>query len=281
MNRARVLLQAVLFVAVAIVALIATGPLVGLMAATLGRSVVPVWAYSGVFSVLLSAITAVALMLDRTGFRSLGLVPTRERTRECVFGFLLGTLLFAALALVRGASVEATWTFAGPKGVGAACLGIVTAFLMLFPEELLFRGYAFQRLVAAAGAWPGILISAVLFGIYHVAGSGMWGIGAFFQFAMPALGGVVFGWIAVRTRGLALPIGLHLGGNWVQASVLSFQPNSDVVPATLWTARLTDLEMRSLYAPDLTTHLPFIVAILLAAMATRLIVNRQSAITNE
>lgn len=275
------LLKALLFVAAAIAALIASGPLVGFAGAVFGLATVPMWAYAGAFSVLLLACTAVALALDRTGFSSLGLAPTRDRIRECVFGFVLGALLFAVLALVRGATVGATWTFQGPSAVGDAAFGIVTAFLMLFPEELLFRGYAFRRLVAAAGAWPAIAISAVLFGIYHVAGSGMWGIGAFFQLAMPALGGVVFGWIAVRTKGLALPIGLHLGGNWVQASVLSFRPNSDVLPAALWSARLTDLELRSLYTPDLGTHVPFIATMLLAAMAVRVIVNRQPSIAHE
>ena len=275
------LLKALLFVAAAIAALIASGPLIGFAGAVFGLATVPMWAYAGAFSVLLLACTAVALALDRTGFSSLGLAPTRDRIRECVFGFVLGALLFAVLALVRGATVGATWTFQGPSAVGDAAFGIVTAFLMLFPEELLFRGYAFRRLVAAAGAWPAIAISAVLFGIYHVAGSGMWGIGAFFQLAMPALGGVVFGWIAVRTKGLALPIGLHLGGNWVQASVLSFRPNSDVLPAALWSARLTDLELRSLYTPDLGTHVPFIATMLLAAMAVRVIVNRQPSIAHE
>lgn len=264
-------LKALLFIAVAAVALIATGPLVSLVAAIAGTSEVPVWAYSGAFSVLLLASTAVALVLDRTGFRSLGLVPTRERIRECVFGFAVGAVLFAVLALVRGARVEAAWTFAGPNGVAAACVGIVTAFLLLIPEELLFRGYAFQRLVSAVGAWPGILISAVLFGVYHVVGSGMWGIGAFFQLAMPAAGGVVFGWTAVRTKGLALPIGLHLGGNWVQASVLSFQAQSDVLPATLWTARVTDFQLQSLYAPEFSTHVPYIATMLLAMMAVRVV----------
>jgi len=265
------LLKALLFIAVAVVALIATGPLVGLVAAITGTSGVPVWAYSGAFSVLLLTSTAAALVLDRTGFRSLGLVPTRERVRECVFGFMVGALLFAGLALVRGARVEVAWTFAGPNGVATACVGVIIAFLLLLPEELLFRGYAFQRLVSAVGAWPGILISAVLFGVYHVVGSGMWGIGAFFQLAMPAVGGVVFGWTAVRTKGLALPIGLHLGANWVQASVLSFQPQSAVLPATLWTARVTNLQLRSLYAPDLGTHVPFVATMLLATMAVRVL----------
>ena len=275
------LLKAFLFVAAAIAALIATGPLISLAGAVFGLATVPMWAYSGVFSVLLLACTAVALRLDGTGLRSLGLAPTRDRIRECLFGFVLGALLFAALALVRGATVGATWTFAGPSALAAAAFGIIIAFLMLFPEELLFRGYAFQRLVAAAGAWPAIAISAVLFGIYHVAGSGMWGIGAFFHFAMPTLGGVVFGWLAVRSRGLALPIGLHLGGNWIQLSVLSLHPSSNLSPATLWSARLPDPALRALYAPDLTTHLPFIVTLLVAATIARVALTRHSPIGNE
>ncbi len=260
------LLKALVFIAVAVVALMAVGPLVSLAAAITGPSDVPVWAYSGAFSILLLAGTGVALGLDRTGFGSLGLVPTRERVRECVFGFLIGAVLFAVLALVRAARVEASWTFAGAEGLATAGAGILVAFLVLLPEELLFRGYAFQRLVSVVGAWPGILVSALVFGVYHVVGSGMWGIGAFFQFAMPAVGGGVFGWTAVRTKGLALPIGLHLGGNWVQASVLSFQPDADVLPMTLWTAPVTNLQSQSLYAPDMGTHVPYIAAMFVATM---------------
>jgi uncharacterized protein len=118
-------------------------------------------------------------------------------------------------------------------------------------------------------------MSAGLFGVYHVAGSGMWGIGAFFTFAMPALGGLLLGWTAVRTNGLALPIGLHIGGNWVQASVLSFQSHGEASPATLWTARLTDTQLQTLYAPELVTHLPFIVAMVMAAIAVRSTLRRQ------
>ena len=264
------ILKAITFVAVAIVMSIATGLVAGFVAAMTGTSNVPVWAYSAVFSTLLLTATAFALALDRSSFTSLGLVPTRARIREFGLGFAVGGFLFAALALARGASVGAVWTFVGMNGVATACIGLLSGFLLLFPEELLFRGYAFQRLVSAVGAWPGILISAFLFGVYHVVGSGMWAAGAFFQLTMPAVGGVVFGWAAVRTKGLALPIGLHLGGNWVQASVLSFQPPSDAVPAALWTARVTEIQLRSLYAPDLSAHVPFIATMVVAAVAVRL-----------
>ena len=50
-------------------------------------------------------------------------------------------------------------------------------------------------------------------------------MGLVFQFLMPTIGGLLFAWAAIRSGGLALPIGLHLGGNWVQASVAVFGPH--------------------------------------------------------
>jgi hypothetical protein len=102
----------------------------------------------------------------------------------------------------------------------------------------------------------------------------MWGMGAFFTFAMPLCGGIVFGWASIRTRG-ALPIGLHLGGNWIQASVLSFRPASDAAaPSVLWTAYLTETQHRALYAPDLVAHLPYLATLVVAALPLRFVLTR-------
>ena len=261
------LLKPIVFVGVAIALLFAVGPIAGFVVEATGRSHVPVWIFAGTYSILLVAATALALRLDHARFSHLGLVPTAERIKECAFGFVVSAMLYVAVALVRGAQVGAQWTFAGSSAIPEACFGVIVAFLMLFPEELIFRGYAFQRVLSAVGAWPAILISALLFGAYHVVGSGMWGIGAFFQFAMPALGGVLFGWAAVRSKGLALPIGLHLGGNWVQASVLSVQPQSAGRPSTLWVGRVTDDQLQVLYAPEFSTHAPFMATMIVATVA--------------
>jgi membrane protease YdiL (CAAX protease family) len=268
------LLQAIIFVGVGCGLVIAAGPVVGILAATTGMSTVPVWTYAAVVTALLLAATVLALRWDGTGLHSLGFVPTRDRFRELALGLTLGAVLFALMAIVRGAMAGAEWTFSELNASLAA--GLVTALLFLLPEELLFRGYAFQRLVHAVGAWPGILMSAALFGLYHLAGSGMWGMGAFFQAAMPALGGVLFGWAAVRTRGLALPIGLHLGGNWVQSAVFSFRPHADGAPAAGWTAYLTDHQQQLLYAPDLSAHAPYIGAMLVAVVALRMVLRSAS-----
>jgi membrane protease YdiL (CAAX protease family) len=269
------LLKAAVFLVAAIGMLIASGPLVAVLVSMAGVRVLPAWAYACTFSTLLLAATGLALHFDGTGLARLGLVPTRKRVRELAVGLGLSVVLFGVLALVRGATIDAAWSFAGSGALSAAGSGLAIAFFLLLPEELLFRGYAFQRLVDAIGTWPGILFSALLFGIYHLAGSGMWGIGAFFQFAMPALGGVVFGWAAVRTRGLALPIGLHLGGNWVQFYLFSFQPQTAIGQTALWNATVTDAQQRILYAPDLGAQLPYIATLFAVAMAVHLAVQRQ------
>jgi membrane protease YdiL (CAAX protease family) len=194
---------------------------------------------------------------------------------ELVTGFAIGAALFVSLALARAWSVGATWTFAGLDASTSALAGLAVALLLLLPEELVFRGYAFRRLSDALGTGPAIAISAVLFGLYHVAGSGMWGVGALFQFAMPALGGTVFGWAAVRSGGLALPIGLHLGGNWAQASVLSFAAPSGSGPRALWTAQLSDVQQQYLLAPDLAPHLPYIITMCAGMLILRATLHRR------
>jgi uncharacterized protein len=258
--------KAVAFAVLAIGSILATGPLMGLVAGVAGLQQIPMWAYAGVCVTLLLALTAGALRVEGSSLRDLGLAPTHARIGELLFGCGVSALLFASIALVRGGLLGVEWKFAGLAAVPGACLGLVTALLLLLPEELIFRGFAFQRVIAAIGAWPTIVMSALLFGAYHAIGSQMWGMGLFFQIAMPTLGGMVFGWAAVRTRGLALPIGLHLGGNWVQVALVSFKPLQGTMPPTLWTARLSDAQLQALYAPDLLPHLPYIAALLTCAL---------------
>ena len=54
-----------------------------------------------------------------------------------------------------------------------------------------------------------------------------------------------------------LPLGLHLGGNWVQASVLRLGP-TDAPPSALFTAPLTTTQAQQLWSPDLLPHVPYL-----------------------
>ena len=103
-------------------------------------------------------------------------------------------------------------------------------------------------------------------------GSQNWGMGLGFQFLMPTIGGLLFAWAAVRSGGLALPLGLHLGGNWIQASVAVFAPQA--VPgaaeatAGLWRIPVSARDVQVLMAPDVLPRLPLLLAIATAAALT-------------
>ena len=255
------------FVVAAVAAIMAVGPVAGLVSGLFGIAPghpAAVWLFPVLVSAALFGVTWTALRVERDGLGSLGLVPTRQRAVEFGAGFAVAAVLFALVALVRGAAVGADWTFDAASGACAAIVGLPLAFVLMFPEELLFRGYAFRKAEALWGGPAALVVSSLLFGAYHVVGAGYWGAGALFLFAMPTLGGFVFGLAALRSGGLALPLGLHLGGNWVGASVLGLG-----VPegAALWAAPVDTAQAAWLMAPDLLPRLPYIVGVALLAVA--------------
>ena len=67
-------------------------------------------------------------------------------------------------------------------------------------EELLFRGYILDALNRLHGKWPAIIISSIIFGMVH-----------FDPFTMgtATIGGVIYGWIRVRTGSLVPVIVAH------------------------------------------------------------------------
>ena len=261
------------FLIAALVAVIGAGPVAGLATGVLGLASgdqlisgdqATRWLFPVLISSLLVVVSWIAVRREGLTLHALGIAPTRRRVAEFLVGFALATFFFIGVALLRGAQVGADWNLNLVPGVRAAIIGLPYAFVLLLPEELLFRGYAFKKATAVFGSPFALLLSSLLFGAYHVVGSGYWGIGAVFLFVMPALGGLLFGLAALRTGGLALPIGLHLGGNWVNMSVFGLGSPEG---AALWTAQLGDAQSAFLGAADLLPHLPYIIAVALLTLA--------------
>jgi len=275
MKRRRAFVKMVGFLVASLTAWLATGPLMGVIGGFVGglsRGLTGIAVHSTVCLVLLLAVSWLALRRDGESLAALGLTLNPRRALEFVCGFVATCVLFAGIALVRASSVGATWHFSGEGAFRATVIGAPIAFVLMAGEELVFRGYAFRQLVAACGPRAAVAASALVFGIYHLAQTGFrfWGIGAFWVIALPALGGIVFGVATLRTNGLALPLGLHLGGNWIQASVLSFAALGDGQPTALFVAPLTPAQVQQLWSPDLLPRAPYLVAMAVAGLLVAL-----------
>jgi membrane protease YdiL (CAAX protease family) len=192
------------------IAWIAPGPAIGVVNVHLGvafNGPAGTWLYVVVNLLLLLGISWLALRRDGESLATLGLSIDSRRLQEFACGVAITSALFAAAALARAHWIGATWRFEGLAGTWGALIGLPVAFLLMAGEELVFRGYGFRQLVAACGARTAVAASAIAFGVYHLAqtGFGMWGIGAFWVVALPALGGVVFGLAMIRTGGWPCP----------------------------------------------------------------------------
>ena len=130
----------------------------------------------------------------------------RQLAAGCGLGFVLLVIAVVAVALFGRLTFHATLTSHNLLRIPIVLLVLATGSLA---EELMFRGYPFQRLVEAIGSGGAILIFSMLFGFVHWMnpGANPWGL------LNTVLIGVVLSVAYLRTRALWLPWGLHFAWN--------------------------------------------------------------------
>jgi membrane protease YdiL (CAAX protease family) len=168
-------------------------------------------------------------------FRDLGFMFGRRWAIECLAGVFGGILLILAAALlVRGLD---GFHWVRTPDIGARQL-LAAAWPLLgvaFNEELFARGYPFQRLVEGAGPCVGQLVLAGLFALAHLNNPGMQGATLVWGMLNIGLAAILLGFCYLRTGSLALPIGLHVGWNWTQGSLLGFGVSGTTEFKGAWT----------------------------------------------
>ena len=173
-----------------------------------------------VFFLLL--VTWICVRLRRQPLSDVGLRLDAKWLRLVLFGLAFGSAqMLAVAALILGAGgVRFTLDAAG--GLTALAYGAWVFAWVALLEELLFRGFVFQRLVDGIGAHAALLLMAALFAIGHWGNPGMEGATELWASVDLALGGILLGLAYLRSGSLALPIGMHFGWNWIQGAWLGF-----------------------------------------------------------
>ena len=161
------------------------------------------------------ATTLSLLIWERQGW-DLGLfVPPAVALREFLLGSAWGAILISSAALLI------VWTTGvhHEPGRGFPWPELVAIFLpAVFHEELLFRGYLFQKLYRWK-RWVAILGIGFLFAALHLNNSAVSTIGL----ANTFIGGILLGLAYERFERLWFPIGLHLAWNVVSGPLLGHE----------------------------------------------------------
>jgi len=155
--------------------------------------------------------------MEREPFVEVGLRWKRRTPTELGQGFAV------AIALAGGATAIEFGIGAirfESKGAGdGSSLGMTLLMLSgllalgAATEEVLFRGYAFQRLVEGSNGTIAILVSSAVFGGLHIANPSATRLSTLNTVLAGALLGIAY----LKTRALWWPMGFHFGWNWALA----------------------------------------------------------------
>ncbi|MBI1751535.1 MAG: CPBP family intramembrane metalloprotease [Acidobacteria bacterium] len=173
--------------------------------------------------------------LEKRSFRDLGFHPGSRWLGELAAGGAIGILLILLTALLVKGLDGFHWERAAAVGPRQMLLAALMFLGVGFNEEIMSRGFPFQRLVEGAGPWVGQLVFAALFALMHWGNPGMHGATKVWATLNIGLAAILLGFCYLRTRSLALPIGVHLGWNWAQGSLLGFGVSGTTDIKGAWT----------------------------------------------
>lgn len=171
------------------------------------------------FFVVSVASSGLLLRWEGRSLRSLHLLPRAGRHWwQWACGTAAGIGLLLATAVITLFLTGDNWRVnyaLDPVYIGVVFMSCLWSSVV---QEFVFRGYPFQAMLDHYGIWKAQLFVAMPFALMHVQ-AGMPLPAILTTVLTTGLGSVLFGMAYVKTRHLALSIGLHAGWNFAQALI--------------------------------------------------------------
>jgi membrane protease YdiL (CAAX protease family) len=168
------------------------------------------------------------VFVDKKSFASLGW-ERKGYGSESATGLFMGPALLGISALLLLLSGHLQWTDINwdPQSLFVS-FGLLV--LIAFSEELVFRGYILNNLLASfPNKWIALAISAILFAAFHITNPGMNSL----AFANLFLAGLLLGINYIYTKNLWYSFLFHLSWNFFQGPLLGFRVSGLNLPSLL------------------------------------------------
>jgi len=173
----------------------------------------PKWAtgilIGSILSSLVMLITWLFLKYDDLTMHDLGLTFNSHSINKFILSLIIGIAFFGLFFLIYYWLTPITVISLDDVDVFKTIVVILLLFIALgVMEEIVFRGYFLKKLDGVIGVRGAIYVTSIAFGLYH-------GL-TFDSITGPAVWGLLYGVLAYWSKGLAVPIGFHVGVNVTQ-----------------------------------------------------------------
>ena len=197
-----------------------------------------IWSTVLLLPALLAVFKGLSSALDRKPLGAVGLAFCGSWRMELGLGLGIGSLMILAVGAVESALgvAQFSWGQLAPSpflGWGGALL--VLLFVAATNEELMFRGYPFQRLAESIGAPGAVAVFSALFGLVHLGNPNHTAVSTL----NTVLVGVPLSIGYLRTRALWMPVGIHFAWNFLQGFGLGLPISGFSVPLSVLNAQVS------------------------------------------
>ncbi len=166
---------------------------------------------------LVFAVFVCRKLIDKKTIMSLGF-SVRNFVNDGLAGFFI-----AVLILCIGSLILVSFNYLSFTGYGFSIenllLQLLLFVLVALVEELIFRGYILTNLMDSFNKWIALVISAVIFTLFHAVNPNI----NFIAIISLLVAGVLLGLNYIYTKQLWLAIFLHFGWNFFQGPILGFE----------------------------------------------------------
>jgi hypothetical protein len=202
------LARVILFLSCTVVVLISTSALTKNMSASIADHL------SLFFATILTFILVIIFTRwEKLNLNDVGIVPGNKSASRFSIGFGIG-LLMAIMQVMIALSFGHFQLNLVPEITMAEIVLLLLLYILGgFREELVFRSYSLRSLSYSLTPFLALVIITAIFIIEHLVAGDTWLNGIIGA----GTGAILFGLAALKTKGLALPLGLHIAwnfGNW-------------------------------------------------------------------
>jgi len=172
-------------------------------------------------AILIILVTIICQLLRKESITAITGKFNFSWLRQLITGLIIGATLMIFPAVILTVSGFAHWQI-NDLSFSTVISGLAVFVGVAIAEECLFRGFLFQRLIESLGEWPAQLIIAGMFLLTHINNPGMTGTTKIFASLNIFIASIMFGLAFIKTKSLAMPLGLHFMANFMQGAVLGF-----------------------------------------------------------
>ncbi len=170
---------------------------------------------------LMAGVTLLTLLfrkhVDRKSILSLGFQNLRT-CKDIFFGFLLGFIFIASgfIILLLTGYISIDKISPDSRFLSGS---LILCLLISWIEELSFRGYILNNLAGIYHPYKALIVSSILFAIFHIPNPGI----SLLAFTNLFLAGILLGIVYIYTKTIWFALSLHFSWNFFQGPVFGFK----------------------------------------------------------